>query len=624
MIEAIQSLGEYALREQNINLDDTKDVVKILIEDPASNESYKKIIKIKIKTGEQFEYAGIEIDEYDQSKIGMYLYRKGSPSGTDYSPTSRITEPKKTFERKILKWFQKKHPDTLKTNEISFLENVRDILELNQNKIINDIETIYEEIKREKQNAVLTVEFLRDETEYLAGEMESISKVFVSEALSTYYDKYSTTSKAANKACSICGKKNTEVYGFVSTYAFYTVDKPGMVPGGFNQSDAWKNYPVCSECALVLEQGKQWLEQYASFNFYGFDYLLIPKPLIKTNSDAIYTELKYFQEEGEKVRITGTYEALLDDTRKEILNLLAEKENSFTCNMLIYNASKSEFKILRYIEGIYPSDLKRLFEAKKKVDRDQYLQKTYVPIWENRKKTGKKPLTFDFGCFWYFLRDEKQSKYFLDLVNDVFKDKKINKQFLLSRIVQNIRKNHVNGSHALRHYIEEPVMRGFSCVLYLDYLGLLSQNESKKMSKKIRDLFKVEESTRVESAEKIFKEYPDFFKNDSEKAVFLVGVLSQLLMSIQYRNRGATPFKAKLQGLRLDEKKVKSLLPEIQNKLDEYDSNYYRDLETLASEYFIQAQDNWNLNRDEISFYFALGMNLSKYFRTEKEDELDE
>ena len=59
-------------------------------------------------------------------------------------------------------------------------------------------------------------------------------------------------------------------------------------------------------------------------------------------------------------------------------------------------------------------------------------------------------------------------------------------------------------------------------------------------------------------------------------------------------------------------------------EIHQYESNYYRDLETLASEYFIQAQDEWNLSRDEISFYFAMGMNLSKYFRTEKEEEKDE
>jgi len=302
-----------------------------------------------------------------------------------------------------------------------------------------------------------------------------------------------------------------------------------------------------------------------------------------------------------------------------VLGLLSDKPNTFLCNMLIYRASQSEFKILRYIEGVYPADLKRLFMAKKKVDADPYIRDTLVPAWEKRKKTGEKHLTFDFGCFWYFLKEEAKSKYFLSIVNNVFKGNRVNLQFLMSQIVQQVRKNHANG-----YSVKEPVMRGLCCLLYLDQLGLLDINESDKMSEKIRDMFPAEGSSRVMAAEKIFKEYPRFFKGDPEKAVFVVGALSQLLMNIQYRNRKATPFRSKLQGLKLDEKKVKALLPEIQNKLEEYESNYYRDLETLASEYFIQTQDEWSLSRDEISFYFALGMNLSKYFKSEKEEKKDE
>ncbi len=618
MIGAIQSLGEYSLREQDIDVYNLDDIIKILIEDPASNKSYKKILKIKINLDKK-QFSGVEIDEYDSTKLEKYLYRKGSPRGTDYSPTSRITDPKKTFEIKTQKWFQKEYPEAqLTTNEINQLQEIRNILEYNEDKIINKLERIYDDIKRERQNAIITVELFKDNLKSLPGDVDAFKKIFLLNSMSTYYDKYNTTSKSSNNVCAVCGNQN-EVYGFVSTYAFYTVDKPGMVPGGFNQGDAWKNYPVCKQCALILEQGKQWLEKYSSYNFYGFDYLIIPKPLRGINSDEVYESLKYYQEDGKQVRVTGKYGALLDVTEEEILGLLAEKENTFNCNMLIYSASKSEFKILRYIEGIYPSDLRRLFEAKYSVDKKPLIKNTQIPFWENRKKSGEKDLEFNFGCFWYFLKDENQSKYFLDIVNNVFKDKKINKKFLLNRIIQKIRENYVNG-----YNIEEPVMRGFSCLLYLEFLGILNHKESEKMSKKIRDIFQTESSTRVQAAEKIFKEYPDFFKNDPEKAVFIVGVLSQLLMNIQYRDRKATPFKAKLQGLRLDERKVKSLLPEIQNKLDEYDSNYYRDLETLASEYFIQAQNDWSLSRDEISFYFALGMNLSKYFRTEKEEEKDE
>ena len=392
-----------------------------------------------------------------------------------------------------------------------------------------------------------------------------------------------------------------------------------MVAGGFNQSNAWKNYPVCRDCALVLEMGKKWLEQNAKFNFYGFDYFLIPKKLFRTSDDAIYNVLKEYHKEGSKIKVTGSYEALLDDTSDEVLGLLSEKPNTFLSNMLIFSVSKSDFKILRYIEGIYPSDLKRLFKAKKQVDMHSHINNTKIPIWENRKKAGERPLLFDFGCFWYFFKGG-QRNYFLNLVNDVFTNRKINRDLLTNRIIQQVRRIHVNGFN-----IEEPVMRGFSCLLYLDYLGLLGIEEDENMSKKIREIFPTTKSRRIEVAERIFMEYPRFFRRDPEKAIFLVGVLSQLLMNIQHRKRGATPFMSKLQGLKLDKKNVRALLPQIQNKLEEYDSNYYRDLETLASEYFVQTQDAWDLSKDETSFYFAIGMNLSKYFTTDKEgDEKDE
>jgi CRISPR-associated protein Csh1 len=623
MIEAIHSLGQYALQEKDLNLRNTDHLTKILIEDPASSPRYKKILKINLKkNGDNLEYNGIIVDEYDSGKIEKYLYRKGSSSGTDYSPTARITDPKRTFEKKILKWFQLDYSDIgLNRDEETLVKKMGFTLDQNHDRIVQDIVSITDGLKREKENAILTVELSEDYSDNMPGDLDVIKKVFVERSLTNYYEKYNKTSISLNSVCSVCGKENAEVYGFVSTYAFYTVDKPGMVAGGFDQSKAWKNYPVCKDCALVLEEGKQWLERYSSFNFYGFDYLLIPKPLRGEVENEVYQILEEYQRKGSQVRVTGTYEALLDATNEEVLGLLSDKPNTFLCNMLIYQASPqtSEFKIRRYIEGVYPADLKRLFEAKKKVDADVYIGDTMVPAWENGKKTGEKHLTYDFGCFWYFLKEEAQSKYFLNIVNDVFKGNRINRQFLMGQIVQQVRKNHANG-----YSIKEPVMRGMCCLLYLDQLGLLDLKESEKMSEKIRDMFPSEGSSRVEAAEKIFKEYPRFFKGDPEKAVFIVGVLSQLLMNIQYRNRGATPFRSKLQGLKLDEKKVKTLLPEIQNKLEEYESNYYRDLETLVSEYFIQAQDEWSLSRDEISFYFALGMNLSKYFRSEKEEKKDE
>lgn len=117
-----------------------------------------------------------------------------------------------------------------------------------------------------------------------------------------------------------------------------------------------------------------------------------------------------------------------------------------------------------------------------------------------------------------------------------------------------------------------------------------------------------------------FSRFGDFFDSDAKRAIFLEGVLTQKLLNIQYQERNATPFRIKLKGLSLDEKQVKKLLPEIQNKLEEYGKNYYRTLESRISKHFISAGNGWKMSNDEISFYFVLGMNLSYLFKTKKED----
>ena len=127
-----------------------------------------------------------------------------------------------------------------------------------------------------------------------------------------------------------------------------------------------------------------------------------------------------------------------------------------------------------------------------------------------------------------------------------------------------------------------------------------------------------EEKEIKEKVELFFNKFSDFFKSNAKKAIFLEGVLSQYLLNIQYQERKATPFRIKLKGLKLDKKQIIKLLPEIQNKLEEYGKNYYRDLESIISNYFISSGNDWNITNDEISFCFVLGMNLSYLFKKEK------
>ena len=81
----------------------------------------------------------------------------------------------------------------------------------------------------------------------------------------------------------------------------------------------------------------------------------------------------------------------------------------------------------------------------------------------------------------------------------------------------------------------------------------------------------------------------------------------------------------------MDDRDIKALLPDVQNKLEEYgvfEDNKNRNLayqiRSDVSQYLLLNDfDNWGLSIDEINFYFACGMNLYKnikeYFFQQKQ-----
>jgi len=209
-------------------------------------------------------------------------------------------------------------------------------------------------------------------------------------------------------------------------------------------------------------------------------------------------------------------------------------------------------------------------------------------------------------------------RYFLDIVSKVFTGRPIDYYFLLGFIMRRIRDDFAEDIPT-----KTSTLKGFMLINFLNNLDLLRYEDGKEayMEKKY-DLLGLDTKDEIyQRTNSFFSEFSDFFDDDAKKAVFLEGVLTQFLLNIQYSERKATPFRTKLKGLKLDEREVKKLLPEIQNKLEEYGKNYYKPLERIISGYFISAGDDWKLTNDEINFYFVLGMNLSHLFKSKKDDE---
>jgi len=79
----------------------------------------------------------------------------------------------------------------------------------------------------------------------------------------------------------------------------------------------------------------------------------------------------------------------------------------------------------------------------------------------------------------------------------------------------------------------------------------------------------------------------------------------------------------KMNGLKIDEKTARRLLPEMINKLEEYDKNYYKELEQGIAAYMLDGHFSV-YSVDELSFYFTLGMSLANTVlpKNQKEEEI--
>lgn len=612
----MKEIGEYALEKENKDL---SDIASILVEDPATNESYKHVFCIKFAYNQDHcEFKGIEHQEYSKEKIGKYLYKRGASNGPDTTPTARVTEIKKTFSQKIIGWFSKPVKEAkplLDSGEIKFLELLEKCIKENESIILSELEEKINPIDS-KENSILTLIFEENDSRTYIGNHEVFKKILQNYGASKFYNKYDHISRSNDKVCSVC-KTKKEVYGFVTPYEFYTVDKCGFVSGGFDQTKAWKNNPVCLECALKITAGKEYIEKYMSFSFYGFHFLLIPKLLNKSTSEDLFEIFEKFKDK--KFTFSTDYKHFLTNNENDILEILSEIDDYLDFNFQFYEKSNSAYRILLYIEDVLPSRLRELFRSKEIVDKKK--------LFRNYSNgTEEKAIQFTLGNVrWFFPKSQKDpdlNKYFLEITNGIFKGISIDYDFLLKYIMQHIREDFRTGNST-----RYSILLGLQMLDFLNQLKLLGDFKggkyvnSKNLLTLSGEMPQKENSSYDERTNTIFSEFEDFFNSDAKKAIFLEGTLVQYLLNIQKYQRGSAPFRTKLRGLNLDERYVKKLLPEIINKLEEYDSNYYKELETLISKYMVQAGTEWKMPNDEISFYFVLGMNLSNILKPPKNEE---
>jgi len=606
MLNALYELGKTYIEKEPFNkidllLDDLNKVTTVIMVE------FEKI-------GNNMNYFGVKEKEFSTSDTHLYLYKKGSSRGTDLTPTTKITEPKKTFDLKFFKYFK----DNKDSNKL--VKEIHDEIEENNERILADIKNTFSNIQSKKNSPLLTISIKENnETKYL-NDYEFFKKEIIEKATKKYYTKKTNPTKKGEGECFLCGE-NKEVMGLVPNsigFTFSTVDKQGNLPD-LKYDNQWKLVPICLDCALELEAGNKFIENYLSFSEFGLRYYAIPNFLFKKD-DVINSLFKYYLNHKDE----KSYYNVIAKDEDEILEEAEALDNLIEFKFLFYEKSNSAFNILSYVESVIPSWIGNLYRNQKAINQNPLFKEDLVKVIfskkedfagdfkeivnEGRKYNHINNSNWVFGFLRDFYASDKSNKYYIDLISSIFSGKKVNFDFILSSAMNKIRTN-------FRQDREYSVK-----IFTLEFLMLFKF--LKKVSLLIDHGEKMENETFVESFgdENQFLKYLNELDNPAKKASFLLGILTRKLIAVQYKELGSTPFTNKLWGLSVDEKKIKKLYPMVINKLNEYKITY-SELTQDISINLLQTNDNWNLSRDETSFYFVLGYTLNKLYKRPKKGE---
>lgn len=609
MLEAVRDIGEYIKNRKNISRE------QVFIEANKLSKVKYVICVVFDKRNNTVEYYDTHLEEYERAKNNKYLYRQFLHKRYDLVPTSKTPSLEK-LNKRWGEWF-----GTYANKQNSFWGNklIRslhdqildgDKEELSEN-IKKDIKSILDDIpKKERNNIIFTIKIKEGDVEKYLGDFEVFRKIFVEESIKKFFTrKFGREIKSKGfSTCSLC-RKEKEVYGFASPFSVYTVDKMGFA-SNFVQENSWKQLPICKDCGILLQIGKEFINKYLSKKFYGYEFYVIPYFIFGDFQDDIMEEIEGQIKNPKKIKKIKSLLSLEDD----ILDIVKENKDIMNLIFVFYKRKQGGdyFDIFKYVKDVPPSWIKRLFNAFYGIQASIFSEENLKVImgenwvgnllngsWSNRNM--KKEM--NLGGFLRTFFPNGYDKYFLNTMGEILSQRVINKEFLINAFNREIRTAHIRGQNSKEKLL---CLESLYLLHFLDDLNLL---KVEKMD------MKEAKHLRIEKLESFFEEFERAFNTPEKRVVFLEGVLARFLLDVQYKQRKSTPFRSKFKGLKLDKMDIKRLFPEIIEKLREYNVAY-PELEKEVSRYFIETEnEGWKLSKDDISYYFALGLNLGKIFK---------
>lgn len=264
----------------------------------------------------------------------------------------------------------------------------------------------------------------------LAKNQEYRDIVYYEKIDSLFDEKHKTYKENLTKGkCSICEKEDLLTTSNATNldFKFYMTDKLGFssnLDGKFT-----RNFNICKECYQYLMIGENFIDTNLKTRIGELSNYVMPHFIFKVdnlNVEEFSKYIKYSTNSIANINSLGDFQNKLEKFRE----YEAEKDN-FIINYLFYQKSKSEFKILKLIKDVPPRRLDFIRRGEEEISN-----------LVDKKYGGNRNLKIDLNRIWSCIpikSDNSGVSRYLNVIDSIFSDKKIDYNFLINQFMDVIR-----------------------------------------------------------------------------------------------------------------------------------------------------------------------------------------
>ncbi|MEF3244797.1 MAG: TIGR02556 family CRISPR-associated protein [Caldisericaceae bacterium] len=647
MLEAVKKIGELSLKERK------ESFAFSLIEegiDFGSEENKKYILTLNFDLQE--EKIHLDFEEIDYKKLQKYLWIGNAKSN---NPQDRLTtnnvsyllyqtipnlyhnlkegDLKDKLQSILEKFFLKLGQKSVYLLNLEKIEgsNIK-VEEILQNfphdfkKVKDFVEKIYE---KEFYEILKNKDLSNNDFSLYSVKIDGLAPSELQEYIDYIEEKLigePFEDSSFEGTCYVCGKKTLITADTTKLPDKYYITKLVTFASGLDKKGFSKNFAICKDCYKELMAGSSYIRNNLSQRLAGRDLYLIPSIMFSPKED--YTLKDIVGVSKSSFNAIKSFEGKLEfqnTIEKNLVNYTKYKEiGSYSnINLLFFEKNQSAFKIKKLIKDI---PLRRLDEIRKAQNDTQNITKKLFG------ESASRWFFISLDQIYYLIpvRIDKKSKRavdykkMLDLYEDLFVGRKINKNFLINEFLELFQ------VYRFEKFAQFNILKPKDSDIEMVF-AILKTNFLLKMFSLLHILNGGEKMIEGVDDLPLREEIKNYWKemnfSEQEAALFLLGYLIGEVGNKQRTgesNKKPILEKINYQGMNL--KRIILLSNEIFEKLDQYKVRDFNEVNFAIMKRFMDKNiSNWSISDSENVYWILSGYAFNTYkVITSKKEEKNE